>query len=62
MSSEGLLFHLDEGQKKVKEVAGLRDQKTGSEWTLGQTGMGAMAVGAVAMVSAAGVVGAVMAS
>jgi hypothetical protein len=46
----------------VKEATGLRDQKMESDWTLGQTEMGAMAAGAVTMVSAAGVVDAVMAS
>lgn len=49
----------------MKEAAGLRDEKTGNEWTLGHTGIGAgsvMVVGAAAVVGAAGVVGAVMAS
>ena len=52
------MFHLDEAQKQAKEATGLRDEKTGSEWTLGQTGLGpgsVLAAGAVA----AGVVGAV---
>lgn len=56
VSGEGLLFHLDEGQKKAKEVVGLRDEKTGHEWTLGNTHLGA---GGVMAMVAAGVVGAV---
>lgn len=55
MSGEGLLFHLDEGQKKAKEAVGLRDEKTGHEWTLGHTHLGTGSV--VASVVAAGVVG-----
>ena len=63
MSGEGLLFHLDEGQKKAKEVVGLRDENTGYEWTLGNTHLGAgsmIAVGAVSVVTAASVMSAVV--
>ncbi len=63
MSGEGLLFHLDEGQKKAKEAVGLRDQHTGKEWTLGNTHLGAgsvVAMGAASVFAAAGVVGAVV--
>ena len=59
VSGEGLLFHLDEGQKKAKETVGLKDEKTGHEWTLGNTHVGAGGMMAASMLAAAGVVGAV---
>ena len=59
VSGEGLIFHLDEGQKKAKETVGLRDEKTGHEWTLGHTHVGAGGVMAASVLAAAGVVGAV---
>ena len=55
VSGEELLFHLDEGQKQVKEMAGLRYGKKGDEWMLGQTSIGPGSV----LVVAVGVMGAV---